>query len=58
MYALLRTDQRGGYVAKEGLNVSYTFDIRKVRKFMTKEDAEMNRCPGNEVVVPIDCAWL
>lgn len=54
MYLLKRTDQGGGYVAKPGLKSSYTYDLRKVRKFDTEEDAERERCPGNEIIVPFN----
>lgn len=52
MYVIKRTDQGGGYVAKPGNPSSYTNRIRRIRKFATREEAEANRCPGNEVVVP------
>lgn len=51
MYVIKRTDQGGGYVAKQGLRSSYTCNINKVRFFSTKEEAEQNRCPENEVIV-------
>ena len=57
MSALLvikRTDQEGGYVAPGGSYKSYTKDIRKARLYLTKEEAEKDRCPVNEVVVPLD----
>ena len=53
MYLLRRTDQRGGYVAKPGLK-SYTNDIKEMRKFDTREEAERERCVDNEIIVPIE----
>lgn len=53
MYAIKRTNQGGGYVAKPGLPTSYTHNIRKVQIFTTREQAEANRCPDNEVVVDL-----
>lgn len=52
MYVIKRTDQGGGYVAVSGNGSSYTNRVRLMRKFTTKEEAEANRCSGNEIVVP------
>jgi hypothetical protein len=54
MYVIKRTDQGGGYVARPGMQSSYTVHVEHVRKFATREEAESNRCPGNEVVVPLE----
>jgi len=54
MYVIKRTDQGGGYVAKSGMDNSYTTHVEHVRKFATREEAESNRCPGNEVVVQLE----
>jgi hypothetical protein len=54
MYVLKRTDQGGGYVAKPGRNSSYTMVVRNMQKFNTVEEANNNRCPDNEVAVPIE----
>lgn len=53
-YILRRTDQGGGYVAQPGSHNSYTKDPLKARRFPTREAAERDRCPGNEVVVSLD----
>lgn len=54
MYVIKRTDQGGGYVAVAGNRCSYTKSVRQMRKFRTADEAEANRCPGNEVVVPLN----
>lgn len=48
-YLLRRTDQGGGYVAPPGSRKSYT-SRAKAQRFRTREAAESNRCPGNEVI--------
>jgi len=53
MYVIERTDQGGGYVAQPGSRSSYTTDIRRARKWPTREAAERERCLGNEVVVSV-----
>ena len=49
-YVLRRTDQGGGYVAKEGGSESYTQELARIRKFKTLEEASENRCIVNEVI--------
>lgn len=49
-YLLRRTDQGGGYVAPPGSAKSYTKSRDKARRFNTREEAERDRCPGNEVI--------
>lgn len=53
MYVLKRIDQGGGYVARPGSKSSYTRSIEHAQKFSTREQAENNRCKGNEVIIPI-----
>ena len=53
VFVIKRTDQKGGFVAKSGMHNSYTNDLRFVRKFKTREEAQQNVCPGNEIVLPI-----
>ena len=53
MYAIKRTDQGGGYVAPAGSHKSYTKNVRNAQLFTNREDAERNRCPGNEVIVDL-----
>lgn len=52
-YVIKRTDQGGGYVAPAGSPKSYTHSIEKARKFATREQAEADRCEGNEVVLDL-----
>jgi hypothetical protein len=50
-FILKRTDQGGGYVAPAGSKRSYTRSPHRARIFETLEEAQDNRCPGNEVVM-------
>ena len=52
-YVIRRTDQSGGYVAMAGQEHSYTNTIRNMRKFDSVQEANENRCEGNEIVVPL-----
>jgi hypothetical protein len=54
MYVLMRTD--GAFVAREGSQSSYTKDLRKARRFPTKEAAERDRCVENERILTMDQA--
>jgi hypothetical protein len=49
-FVIKRLDQGGGYVSKPGHRASYTHDLRHARKFRTREEAEADRCPDNEIV--------
>jgi len=53
MYVIRRTDQGGGFVAPQGSKKAYTFQRLRARIFKTREAAEADRCPGNEVVEPL-----
>lgn len=53
-YIIKRTDQGGGYVAKPGSAKSYTHNLEHARKFDTREQAEADRCKGNEVVLNLE----
>lgn len=53
MYVIKKTDQGGGYVAKDGNEHSYTHDIEEAKVFKTRQQAELNLCPENETVVRI-----
>ena len=53
-FLIKRTDQGGGYVARPGQFSSYTKDIKAARIFKTKEEAEKERCVGNEVIIPFE----
>lgn len=50
LYILQRTDQGGGYVALPGSRASYTHRLEEARTWNTREEANRERCPGNEVV--------
>lgn len=50
-YILKRTDQGGGYVASPGLRCSYTRAIARARRYPTREAADADRCPGNEIIL-------
>ena len=52
-YLLRRIHPIGGYVAQPGSKSSYTFVISHARIFRTEEEAEAERCPENEIVVPL-----
>jgi len=53
MYVIKRTDQGGGYVAREGSKSSYTHSLENARKFPTQEAANAERCEGNEIVLNV-----
>lgn len=48
MYVIVRTD--GKFVAPPGQAKSYTDKLQHARTFPTREEAEKERCPGNESV--------
>jgi hypothetical protein len=52
-FIIQRTDQGGGYVARPGSLKSYTHEPLKARRFATREEAERERCPGNERVLSL-----
>jgi hypothetical protein len=49
MYVIRRTPDMK-FVSKPGSKNSYTTDLQKARTFKTKEHAEQNMCPGNEII--------
>ncbi len=56
MYVIKNTGNgkwTGAYVNQPGAQHSFTFSLELARKFATREEAEGQRCPGNEVVVPV-----
>jgi hypothetical protein len=53
MYVLKRTDQGGGYVAKEGHSKSYTFKTKYMRTYNTEKDAIRDSCIENEIPVHV-----
>jgi hypothetical protein len=55
-YILRRTNDRGGYVAPAGSARSYVRNIAFARVFITREEAEAERCVKNEIIIrKIDC---
>lgn len=50
-FVIQRAD--GAYVRPSGCQTSYTTDITKARIFTKREQAEKERCPGNERVIPL-----
>lgn len=52
-FVLQRTDQGGGFVAQDGSGQTYTHSIRLAKKYSTREAADADRCPDNEVVVDV-----
>lgn len=56
-YVLKRTDQGGGYVADPRRNHgSYTKALQHAKTFSTREAAEQDRCPGNEIILSVEDA--
>ena len=53
MHYLIRNTETGKYVARMGLEHSYTARHDELRIYPSHEAAEADRCPGNEVVEPI-----
>ena len=56
MFVIKRTDQGGGYVAANSgtTGQTYTHDLSKAETFATEALANQNRCPGNEIVLPVN----
>uniref|UniRef100_A0A6M3LR85 Uncharacterized protein n=1 Tax=viral metagenome TaxID=1070528 RepID=A0A6M3LR85_9ZZZZ len=54
MYVIKCTSKPRQYVAAPGSLKSYTADLHKAQIFSTREHAEANRCPENEIVLSID----
>lgn len=52
-FVIQRTDQGGGYVAPAGSKKSYTPRIASARRFATYQQAEQDRCEGNERVLKV-----
>jgi len=50
-FIIERTDQGGGMVAVPGSKHSYTNKLSEAWKFTSRELADRQRCPDNEVVV-------
>lgn len=56
MYVIKRVPD-GAYVALPGSRGSYTSYLQRAQTFHSREEAERHRCPGNEVVVPVE-GWF
>ena len=56
-YVIRRTDQGGGWVTPPGSRSSYTRSLQYAATWVTKEDAERERCPDNEVVEAVRDIW-
>lgn len=52
MYVIRRIDQGGGYVARSSEH-SYTPKLQDARVWSTREAAELERCPDNEIIVTV-----
>lgn len=50
-FIIRRTSEGGGYVAPSGSPSSYVRNPDRARQFPTREAAERERCPSNEVVL-------
>ena len=53
MYAIQRVNSNQYYVAIPGYKFAYTNHIDYIWFFISKEGAEKNRCPDNEIVVDV-----
>lgn len=53
MYVIRNADT-GKYVAVQGMEHSYTSRLEHARVFRTREAAELDRCPENEVVLGLE----
>jgi hypothetical protein len=49
MWVIKRTDQWGGWLAIPGSQNSWTKALQLARTFETREHAQAECCPGNEV---------
>ena len=54
MYVIKRLDQGGGYVTRPGSEQSYSHRLERAQAYTTREAADRNRCPGNEIVVDVE----
>jgi hypothetical protein len=54
MWVIRRTDQRGGWVTPPGRRASYTYDLTKAKIFGSREAADAERCPENEIVEAVE----
>lgn len=52
MYVIKRLPD-GQYLARRGYKFAYTINVNYVRFFETEEEADKERCSGNEIVLDI-----
>lgn len=57
-YVIKRTDQGGGFVTdmRVSRGASYTHDLRRAKLFATRDQANGEQCPGNEIVLSLEDA--
>lgn len=53
-YVIKRTDQGGGYYAGPGKKNTYVRSVRYAHMFTSKEEAELEVCLDNEIVIAYD----
>jgi hypothetical protein len=53
MHYVIRGTDTGKYVARSGLKRSYTARYDELRIYRSRNAAEADRCPDNEVVEPV-----
>jgi hypothetical protein len=54
MWVLWRTDQGRGWVTRPGSRGSYSRRLQDARTWPTREAAEADRCPENEVAERVE----
>lgn len=54
-FLLVRTD--GAFVSRPGSRSSYTRDLLLARIYPTRDQADADRCPGNERIIPVDALF-
>jgi hypothetical protein len=53
MFVIVNTETHK-YVARRGSEHSYTTRLENAETFRTRDAAEKDRCPGNEIVVDVN----
>jgi len=56
MYVIVRIPD-GQYVQPPGREKSYSPFLQDAQVFVSKEDADINCCTGNEQVIPLESAF-
>lgn len=60
MYVIRRLDQGGGWVTDANTNPtgsSYTHKLQNAKRFPSREAAQSDLCPGNEIIERVDAAF-